>query len=71
MSIRSEKNLYPGINPHLNSFLQQKGGGWQSFHKDYITYLREALDVLLPEVTMPRQKSRCKSVRMIPTRRFP
>lgn len=48
MPITSNKNLYPGVNAHLNSFLQQEGGGWESFHKDHITYLREALDEHLP-----------------------
>lgn len=49
MAIRANHNLYPGINPHLNSALQQPGGGWQSFHADFITYLREYLDTVLPE----------------------
>jgi hypothetical protein len=48
MPVHSAKNLYPGINPHLNSALQQNGGGWQSFHKDYITFLRIELDQRLP-----------------------
>jgi len=29
MPIRADRNMYPGINPHLNSALQQSGGGWQ------------------------------------------
>ncbi|MBC7872315.1 MAG: DUF4058 family protein [Chitinophagaceae bacterium] len=41
--------MYPGINPHLNSALQQTNGGWPTFHKDHITHLREILDLLLPE----------------------
>jgi hypothetical protein len=41
-------NRYPSINPHLNSFLQQPGGGWNSLRSDYLTYLRAALDRLLP-----------------------
>jgi hypothetical protein len=46
--VYSARNEYPGINPHLNSFLQQEDGGWESFHSDYITALRMALDVALP-----------------------
>ncbi len=32
MSIQADTNLYPGINPHLNSRLQQHNGGWKGFH---------------------------------------
>jgi len=49
MPIHSDKNMYPGINPHLNSALQQTNGGWPTFHKDHITHIRETLDLLLPE----------------------
>jgi len=49
MAIRSATNLYPGINPHLNSALQRHNAGWQSFHADHITHIREAVDGLLPE----------------------
>jgi hypothetical protein len=49
MAIRSEKNLYPGINPHLNSALQRNNAGWQSFHADHITHIRESVDNLLPD----------------------
>jgi hypothetical protein len=48
MPIHSDKNLYPGINAHLNSFLQQEDGGWESFHADHIGQLRQALDAVLP-----------------------
>jgi hypothetical protein len=48
MAIRSSQNLYPGINAHLNSLLQQKGGGWQSFHGAHIEHLQEAIEPLLP-----------------------
>jgi hypothetical protein len=41
-------NRYPGINPHLNSALLLPGGGWQTFHTDQITHLREIIDTLLP-----------------------
>jgi len=49
MPLHSDKNLYPGINPHLNSELQQPDNEWASFHTDYITFTRELLDKLLPE----------------------
>ncbi|MBC7871170.1 MAG: DUF4058 family protein [Chitinophagaceae bacterium] len=48
MAIRSHQNLYPGVNAHLNSFLQQRGGGWESFHRDLITFIRLTLDEQLP-----------------------
>ncbi len=48
MPIYSAKNLYPGVNPHLNSALQLKGGGWEMFHTEFITAIRRALDVHLP-----------------------
>jgi hypothetical protein len=49
MAIHSAKNLYPGINPHLNSALQKRNAGWQSFHADHISHIRETLDTLLPD----------------------
>lgn len=49
MAIHSAKNLYPGINPHLNSALQKSGGGWTSFHSEYLTDIRKALDSILPD----------------------
>lgn len=48
MVIRSETNRYPGVNPHLNSALQQPGGGWKSFHAYHIIYLAETLNSVLP-----------------------
>jgi hypothetical protein len=49
MSIKADHNLYPGINPHLNSALQQPGGDWTSFHADYIIRLSDMIDAVLPE----------------------
>ncbi len=48
--IYSERNLYPGINIHLNSILQNDPGTsiWQSFHAEYIVRLRETMDINLP-----------------------
>lgn len=47
MPIHSKTNLYPGINAHLNSFLQQEGGDWEMFHAKHINVLQEYLDPLL------------------------
>lgn len=49
MPIRSKTNLYAGINPHLNSALQQKGGDWRSFHSYHIIHIAEYLNQHLPE----------------------
>lgn len=48
MPLYSEKNLYPGVNAHLNSYLQNETGLWEAFHADHITHLREYLDNYLP-----------------------
>jgi hypothetical protein len=48
MPIHGDKNLYPGINPHLNSALQQKGGGWKSFHAYHLIHIAETLNEILP-----------------------
>jgi hypothetical protein len=42
------ENPYPGVNTHLNSFLQQDGGGWESFHAVMIMALFDLLDAALP-----------------------
>jgi hypothetical protein len=41
------RNRYPGINPHLNSALQQKS--WKTFHIAHITHLSEDIAVHLPK----------------------
>lgn len=41
-------NRYPGINPHLNSFLQQQTG-WKGFHARHRADLGAAIDPLLPD----------------------
>jgi Protein of unknown function (DUF4058) len=48
MAIYSEKNLYPGINPHLNSMLQQPDGDWQSFHAYHLINIAQILNQILP-----------------------
>jgi hypothetical protein len=48
MAIHSEKNLYPGINIHLNSFLQSDTDEWISFHSNHINDLGPIIDAILP-----------------------
>ena len=48
MPIHLRENQYQGVNAHLHSYLQNETGGWESFHTDYITFLRVALDSQLP-----------------------
>lgn len=48
MAIHAAKNPYPGINAHVNSFLQAETGEWESFHSIQITYLVETLNEVLP-----------------------
>ena len=47
MAISSNKNLYPGINPHLNSALIENLS-WRGFHNTYLVKLCEALDQVMP-----------------------
>ncbi|MDZ4764253.1 MAG: hypothetical protein SGI73_06840 [Chloroflexota bacterium] len=39
---------YRGVNPHFNSGLQSKGGGWDAFHAHFIQELAAQLDARLP-----------------------
>lgn len=48
MGIHADENLYRGINAHLNSFLQNEPGGWDSFHIEHLVDLRRKLDEKLP-----------------------
>lgn len=48
MPITSEKNLYPGVNAHLNSFLQQEDW-WDAFHTEFLVRLSREIDKHLPE----------------------
>ena len=47
--MHAEQNLYPGVNPHLNSFLQQPDGGWESFHARFISLLTDSVEAALPD----------------------
>lgn len=42
-------NEYRGVNPHLNSVLQSRGGGWDAFHAHFIQELTAYLDSHLPD----------------------
>lgn len=48
MPITATTNLYPGVNAHLNSLLQQRGGGWETFHAMYLAKLIDILEPTLP-----------------------
>lgn len=54
MPIHSNKNLYPGINAHLNSFKQNTQGEWESFHNLHVSHLYEAFEQQLPSGYFPR-----------------
>jgi len=47
MPIHSDENLCPGINPHLNSALQQRNGGWKSFHAYHLIHMADQLNAIL------------------------
>ena len=42
-------NLYPGVNAHLNSVLQEPYGRWPGFHSTHINTVRDYLDARLPD----------------------
>lgn len=48
MPIRSKTNLYSGINPHLNNFLQFETG-WKGFHNWHLGDIAVAIEQQLPE----------------------
>lgn len=48
MAITSDRNLYPGINIHLNSYLQNRANGWRTFHSLHVPHISEHLDTVLP-----------------------
>jgi hypothetical protein len=49
MPIHSKTNPYPGINAHVNSFLQATKGEWESFHAEHIIDIRRAITAILPQ----------------------
>jgi hypothetical protein len=48
VAIHWDRNLYPRVNPHLNSFLLDEDGGWESFHASHIVDIARELDTQLP-----------------------
>lgn len=48
MPIRAKTNLYPGVNPHLNSYLQNQTG-WKNFHNAYVNALLRYATAHLPD----------------------
>lgn len=41
------RNPYPGVNAHLNSYLQPRG--WHGFHNKYLSHLSDVIDISLPD----------------------
>lgn len=56
MPIQSAKNLYPGINAHLNSYLQNEPGGWRSYHDEHVVDLRRVISEHLPPGYLARSE---------------
>jgi hypothetical protein len=49
MPLFADQNLYPGVNAHLNSYLQtSKDGMWEPFHFYFIAQLTFLLNKILP-----------------------
>lgn len=46
--MHANRNLFPGVNPILNSHLQQPDGGWDAFHARLIGELAGAVDRAVP-----------------------
>lgn len=65
MAIQGTKNLYRGINAHLNSLLQNEPGDWEGFHSDHIADLRRLIDAQLPEGYYARNE-RSLQIRELP-----
>ncbi|MDX1994037.1 MAG: DUF4058 family protein [bacterium] len=83
MPLHFPDNRYPGVNAHLNSFLLQPDGGWESFHAHFMNNVCHELNSLLhgdyyvvPEKSLQRQHSENAyalgvSIRLIPERHYP
>ncbi len=67
--IQTPKNLYRGINPHLNSLLQTPGNEtdgpslWPGFHANHISHIADKLNEVLPPnyVAIPDQSLQIKA----------
>lgn len=67
MAIQSDRNLYRGVNAHLNSILQAEPGGWESFHSVHVTHLFEALDAQLPTGYFARSEKSLQISEVVPS----
>jgi hypothetical protein len=66
MAIHSDKNLYPGINAHLNSFLQHEPGGWQSFHAEHIVDIGKVINEHVPQGYFARAEKTLQISEILP-----
>jgi hypothetical protein len=66
MAIQSERNLYPGVNPHLNSSLQNEPGGWQSFHSEHVVDILRGVNERLPSGYFARSEKTMQINEIIP-----
>jgi len=66
MPIQSERNLYPGVNPHLNSSLQNEPGGWQSFHSEHVVDILRGINERLPSNYFARSEKTMQISEIIP-----
>lgn len=48
MARHFRENQFRGVNPHLNSLLQQPKGGWLGFHNTYLIHIKIHLNTILP-----------------------
>jgi hypothetical protein len=49
MPIYAKTNLFNGVNPHLNSYLQNTKGKWDGFHALHLNDIFNYLEATLPE----------------------
>jgi hypothetical protein len=57
MVIHARENLYPGVNAHLNSYLQRLGSDWGDFHARHIQDIAVLLEETLPENYLVQSES--------------
>jgi hypothetical protein len=48
MAVRSDKNEYRGVNAHLHSYFQNRGG-WEGFHHKHVGDIGEVISAALPD----------------------
>ena len=57
MVIHARENLYPGVNAHLNSYLQRPESDWGDFHARHIQDIAVLLEEVLPENYLVQSES--------------